>query len=115
MVYTYNRMLFNLKKGSPVGAMTWGNGSVNNESISTLAKDFREEIEAIRNELLPVPITTSGCLTFSPSHVKAFLCQLPRLCHIFAHQLKDIVSGIPPPLSCTVIFFHLWNDFSISK
>ena len=37
--------LFNLKKGSPVGAMTWGNGIVNNESISTLAKDFREEIK----------------------------------------------------------------------
>lgn len=35
--------LFNLKKGSPIGAMTWGNGSVNNESISTLAKDFRDE------------------------------------------------------------------------
>lgn len=45
--YTYFTAdkLFNLKKGSPVGAMTWGNGSVNNESISTLAKDFREEIE----------------------------------------------------------------------
>ena len=37
--------LFNLKKGSRIGAMTWGNGSINNESISTLIKDFRKESE----------------------------------------------------------------------
>ncbi|MDD6256527.1 hypothetical protein [Methanobrevibacter boviskoreani] len=37
--------LFNLKKGSPIGAMTWGNGSINNESISTLVKDFRKQIK----------------------------------------------------------------------
>ena len=35
--------LFNLKKGSRIGAMTWGNGSINNESISTLVKDFRRD------------------------------------------------------------------------
>ena len=35
--------LFNLKKGSPIGVMTWGDGSINNVSISTLAKDFREK------------------------------------------------------------------------
>ena len=37
--------LFNLKKGSPIGAITWGHGSINNESISTLAKDFRKAQE----------------------------------------------------------------------
>ncbi len=37
--------LFNLKKGSRIGAMTWGNGSINNDSISTLVKDFRKESE----------------------------------------------------------------------
>ena len=50
--------LFNLKKGSRIGAMTWGNGSINDESISTLVKDFRKEyenkeystVEAIVNE-----------------------------------------------------------------
>jgi hypothetical protein len=35
--------LFNIKKGSPIGVMTWGEGSINNESISTLIKDFRKE------------------------------------------------------------------------
>lgn len=35
--------LFNIKKSSPIGAMTWGSGSINNESISTLVKDFRKE------------------------------------------------------------------------
>ncbi|WP_296798276.1 hypothetical protein [uncultured Methanobrevibacter sp.] len=37
--------LFNLKKGSRIGAMTWGHGSINNDSISTLVKDFRKESE----------------------------------------------------------------------
>ena len=37
--------LFNLKKGSRIGAMAWGNGSINDESISTLVKDFRKESE----------------------------------------------------------------------
>lgn len=47
VVHTYFTAdkLFNLKKGSPIGAMTWGHGSINNESISTLAKDFRKEGE----------------------------------------------------------------------
>ena len=32
--------LFNLKKGSPIGVMTWGEGTINNESISNLVKDY---------------------------------------------------------------------------
>lgn len=35
--------LFNLKKESPIGVMTWGEGSINNKSISILIKDFRKE------------------------------------------------------------------------
>ena len=36
--YTYFTAdkLFNLKKGSRIGAMTWGNGSINNESAIIL-------------------------------------------------------------------------------
>lgn len=50
--YTYFTAdkLFNIKKGSPIGAMTWGNGSVNDESISTLAKDFRKQSESKKFE-----------------------------------------------------------------
>ncbi len=39
--YTADK-LFNLKKGSSIGCMTWGDGSIDNVSISTLAKDFRK-------------------------------------------------------------------------
>jgi len=46
--------LFNLKKGSPVGAITWGNGSVNNESISTLVKNFREKTKEEEYESVEV-------------------------------------------------------------
>lgn len=35
--------IFNIIKGEPIGVMTWGNGSINNESISKIVKDFRNE------------------------------------------------------------------------
>lgn len=39
--------LFNLKKGEPIGCLTWGDGSIDGVSISTLTKDFREKIKDI--------------------------------------------------------------------
>ena len=36
--------VFNLKKGHPVGALTWGAGNVGVNSISTLIKDFRKDL-----------------------------------------------------------------------
>lgn len=51
--------IFNLIKGHPIGIMTWGEGSINNESISTLVKDFRkkygkkgESIETVVDEFV---------------------------------------------------------------
>jgi hypothetical protein len=47
-VYSYGyknaNIIFNLRKGCPIGAMTWGSGSTGKASISTLAKDFRKKI-----------------------------------------------------------------------
>lgn len=45
--YTYYNAdkLFNLKKGKSLGCLTWGDGSINNVSISTLTKDFRSNLE----------------------------------------------------------------------
>jgi hypothetical protein len=40
-VYNSANKIFNLRKGLPVGAVTWGAGSIGTESISTLAKDLR--------------------------------------------------------------------------
>lgn len=37
--------LFNLKKGESIGCLTWGAGSIGGISISTLTKDFRDEIK----------------------------------------------------------------------
>jgi hypothetical protein len=36
--------IFNICKGFPIGAITWGSGSIGSSSISTLVKDFRKEI-----------------------------------------------------------------------
>jgi len=43
-VYDNANKIFNLYKGLPVGAVTWGLGSIENASIETLVKDFRLEI-----------------------------------------------------------------------
>lgn len=41
-IYDSANKIFNLIKGLPVGAITWGSGSIGQSSISSLAKDFRD-------------------------------------------------------------------------
>lgn len=41
-VYNSANKVFNLQKGLPVGAITWGAGAIGNSSISTLMKDLRQ-------------------------------------------------------------------------
>lgn len=43
-IYENANKIFNLRKGQPVGAITWGAGSIGHASVSTLAKDFRQMI-----------------------------------------------------------------------
>ena len=43
-IYNTANKIFNLRKGLPIGAITWGTGSIGQASISTLAKDFRKLI-----------------------------------------------------------------------
>jgi len=40
-VYNNATKVFNLKKGLPIGAITWGAGSIGQASISTIIKDLR--------------------------------------------------------------------------
>ena len=46
VVNVYNNAIkvFNLYKGLPIGAITWGSGGIGSASISTLAKDFRRRL-----------------------------------------------------------------------
>ncbi len=41
-VYDNANKAFNLLKGCPIGAVTWGAGGIGNASISSLVKDFRK-------------------------------------------------------------------------
>jgi hypothetical protein len=43
-IYNHADKIFNLFKGLPVGAVTWGLGSIGNASMATVAKDFRQLI-----------------------------------------------------------------------
>jgi hypothetical protein len=43
-VYNNANKIFNLRKGLPIGAITWGAGSIGVASISTLAKDLRRRL-----------------------------------------------------------------------
>jgi hypothetical protein len=44
-VYNNANKVFNLKKGLPVGGITWGAGSIGYASISTLVKDLRKRFD----------------------------------------------------------------------
>lgn len=41
-VYNHANKVFNLRKGLPIGAITWGSGAIGAVAISTLAKDLRK-------------------------------------------------------------------------
>ncbi|MEV4809638.1 hypothetical protein [Micromonospora avicenniae] len=43
-VYKNANKVFNLRKGAPIGAVTWGTGAFGNASIETLVKDFRTQL-----------------------------------------------------------------------
>jgi len=52
-VYENACKVFNLRKGYPIGAVTWGVGCIGHSSVATLVKDYRAALEerADRNEL----------------------------------------------------------------
>jgi hypothetical protein len=43
-IYNHANKVVNLRKGKPIGFMTWGLGGFGSASIATLAKDFRAEV-----------------------------------------------------------------------
>lgn len=48
-IYNHANKIFNLIKGEPIGAVTWGGGNIGSASVSTLMKDFRQELVSKRN------------------------------------------------------------------
>tara|TARA_R110001592_G_scaffold23435_7_gene91859 strand:+ start:198 stop:1037 length:840 start_codon:yes stop_codon:yes gene_type:complete len=44
-VYEHANKIFNLYKGLPIGAITYGLGNIGHASIATLAKDFRSDLK----------------------------------------------------------------------
>ncbi|MDQ3413210.1 MAG: hypothetical protein M3509_13945, partial [Chloroflexota bacterium] len=55
-VYNNANKVFNLRKGLPIGAMTWGLGSIGVESIETLVKDLRVELTEDGTSAQTLPI-----------------------------------------------------------
>tara|TARA_B100000949_G_C14215239_1_gene422032 strand:+ start:77 stop:931 length:855 start_codon:yes stop_codon:yes gene_type:complete len=45
-VYEHANKIFNLYKGLPIGAITYGLGNIGHASIATLAKDFRKDLKS---------------------------------------------------------------------
>ena len=52
-VYNNANKVFNLLKGAPIGAITWGAGSIGNASISSVVKDFRRQLSTGDGALNP--------------------------------------------------------------
>lgn len=49
-IYNNANKLFNLHKGLPIGALTWGLGNIGPASIATLAKDARQRFTNLEDE-----------------------------------------------------------------
>ena len=52
-IYNNANKVFNLRKGLPIGMMTWGLGNIGQASISTLAKDLRRDLTSGPDRLDP--------------------------------------------------------------
>lgn len=48
-IYNHANKVFNLIKGKPIGAMTWGGGNIGTASMSTLMKDLRQILAGERD------------------------------------------------------------------
>jgi len=55
-VYYNADKIYNLCKGVPIGAMTWGAGSVGSASISAVVKDFRAQLDASQLQSAPYSV-----------------------------------------------------------
>lgn len=59
-IYNNANKIFNLRKGSSIGAITWGSGSIGTASISTLAKDLRRRFSGVEGSHAKWSIDPAG-------------------------------------------------------
>lgn len=84
VVNTYDNAnkIFNLRKGLPIGAATYGQGNIGPASISTLAKDFRVEITNGPSPLAPTTYTMNEVVdrmaVFFGGHYDATFSDIPE-------------------------------------
>jgi len=87
-IYNNANKLFNLLKGAPIGAVTWGAGGIGNASISSLIKDFRIRLKGETGEseykldktkytIEEVAVSLRKFI-FEENYVKAFSAQPPE-------------------------------------
>ncbi|MHC1782647.1 MAG: hypothetical protein AB9891_07805 [Anaerolineaceae bacterium] len=75
-VYNNADKLFNLCKNNPIGAITWGSGSIGQSSISTLVKDYRvllsEKLRDQSNYTLEEVVKGFSEFIFEDNYIPAF-------------------------------------------
>lgn len=57
-IYNNANKVFNLHKGLPIGAMTWGLGNIGPASISTLSKDLRAKFQGANSDPWAIDATS---------------------------------------------------------
>lgn len=63
-IYNNANKIFNLRKGSSIGAITWGSGSIGTASISTLAKDLRRRLSGLEGSHASWSLDPAGYKVF---------------------------------------------------
>ena len=99
-VYNNANKIANLLKGSPIGMITWGAGSIGPESTATLAKDLREMFSGKATEHVDWRLDPS---TYAMKDVAARFREF-----MFDQRWQPFLNGLPeaapkpPDLGCLV-------------
>jgi len=93
-VYFNADKVFNLIKGQSVGCMTWGSGSIANNSITTLVKDFREcysekKKDEIKKEMIDISSVANSFNQFIQKKIDDTKTSVDLIGFVIAGYSKD--------------------------
>ncbi len=104
-IYQNADKIFNLRKGSPIGAITWGSGSIGNSSISTLIKDFRNLISDGDEEWKIDPLDYT--IEDIAKKLKKFIYDINYL-----REFKDWTKEVRPFIGFLIVGYSSKADFA---
>jgi hypothetical protein len=93
-IYNHANKIVNLRKGLPIGFMTWGLGGFGSASVASLAKDFRAKFDEVVD---------------SPHNVEEVANEFHKFLEPLYHQAVDQITD-PPAFGCLIAGHSVGNS-----